>query len=220
MRLYLSSQHFGDRIDLLLGMVRPDAKVGIIANALDLIPAERRAAYAATVHDPIAALRGHGLDAADLDLRTFFGKPEALADALAGLDMVWVTGGNAFLLARAMRRSGFDMLAPLLIRDDKLVYAGWSAGAVLATPDLRGIDLMDDPNHVAPGYDPAIVWDGLNLIGFHLVPHYDCGSADSPAAEAVTMYMLDQAMPYRTMRDGDVLVRDASGIKGYERPYP
>ena len=32
--------------------------------------------------------------------------------------------------------------------------------------------------------------------------------------------MLDKAMPYRTMRDGDVLVRDASGIRAYERGGP
>ncbi len=30
------------------------------------------------------------------------------------------------------------------------------------------------------------------------------------------MYLLDQALPYRTMRDGDVIVRDQSGIKAYE----
>jgi hypothetical protein len=30
------------------------------------------------------------------------------------------------------------------------------------------------------------------------------------------MYLLDQAMPYRTMRDGDLIIRDASGIRAHE----
>ncbi|MEJ1969712.1 MAG: Type 1 glutamine amidotransferase-like domain-containing protein [Rhizomicrobium sp.] len=218
MRLYLSSSRFGDRFDLFLEMAGQGARVGVIANALDLIPDADRQAYASTVHDPVAELRAHGLEASDLDLRAYFGRPERLDAALAGLDAVWATGGNAFLLRRAMRQSGFDTVGVARIRDDKLLYAGWSAGAVVACPDLRGIELMDAPDRVANGYDPAPVWEGLGLIGVHLVPHYDSDHAESAAAEKVTMYLLDQAMPYRTMRDGDVLVRDAAGIRAYERP--
>jgi len=216
MRLFLSSDKFGDRIDLLVGLVGQGAKVAVISNALDLIPPASREAYARTVHDPVAALNAAGLTASALDLRDYFGASEALAPVLEGLDMVWVTGGNAFLLRRAMRQSGFDRVAPPLIRGDKLAYGGWSAGAVVACPNLKGIEYMDDPSQVAPGYDPAPVFDGLDLIPFHLVPHYDCGHAEGPAAEKVTMYLLDQAMPYRTMRDGDVLIRDAGGIRAYE----
>jgi dipeptidase E len=195
MRLYLSSHRFGDRFDLLLAMVGQGARAAVISNALDLA--------------------SHGLDAADLDLRHYFGKEDALEAVLADLDLVWVTGGNAFLLRRAMHQSGFDRLIGPLLERDKLVYGGWSAGAVVASPSLRGMDLMDDPVQVAEGYDPQIIWDGLNLIAFHLVPHFGSGP-DAPAAEKVTAYMLDQAMPYRTMQDGDVLVRDANGIKAYE----
>ena len=217
MKLYLSSYRFGDRPDLLLAMVQTGARVGVVANAADLIAPQARAAYRRDVHDPVAELRDHGLDAHDLDLRDYFGRPEALAETLAGLAMVWVTGGNAFLLRRAMRQSGFDRVALPLIEQDRLVYAGYSAGACVACPSLRGIDLMDEPERVAEGYDPAIVWEGLGLIGFHIVPHYDSAHPESEAADKVTMYMLDQAMPYRTMRDGDVLVRDETGIKAYER---
>jgi dipeptidase E len=168
------------------------------------------------VHDPVTELNDAGLAASALDLRDYFRSPDTLAPALGALDMVWATGGNAFLLRRAMRQSGFDRIAPPLIRDGKLAYGGWSAGAVVACPSLRGIDRMDDPHQVAAGYDPAPIYDGLDLVPFHLVPHYDSGHAESPAAEAVTMFLLDQALPYRTMRDGDVLIRDEAGIRAYE----
>jgi dipeptidase E len=217
MRLYLSSYRFGDRIDLLLAMVGQGARVGVVSNALDAIPQSSRDNYARTVHDPIAELRGHGLDAADLDLRRYFGKPDKLEEVLSKLDLVWAVGGNSFLLRRAMRQSGFDTLLPKFLEADRLAYGGWSAGAVVACPDLRGIELMDEPDVVAEGYDPAPVYDGLNLIAFHLVPHYESDHPESPAAAKVTAYLLDHALPYRTMRDGDVLIRDANGIRAYER---
>ncbi|MEI9992820.1 MAG: Type 1 glutamine amidotransferase-like domain-containing protein [Rhizomicrobium sp.] len=217
MRLYLSSHRFGDRIDLLLGLLPKGARVGVISNALDATAPASRADYARTVYDPIAELRGHGLDVSDLDLRKYFGSPDSLEQDLSKLDFIWATGGNAFLLRRAMRRSGFDALVGKFLAEDRLAYGGESAGAVVACPDLRGIDLMDDPNQLAEGYDAAVIWEGLNLIPFHLVPHYDSPHAAAEAAEKVTAFMLDQAMAYRTMRDGDVLVRDAAGIRAYER---
>ena len=170
MRLFLSSDKFGNRIDLLTALVGQGAKVAVISNALDLIPQPNRETYARLVHDPAAVLNEAGLTAGLLDLRDYFGAPQKLVPVLATLDMVWVTGGNAFLLRRAMRQSGFDQLAPPLIRDGKLAYGGWSAGAVVACPNLKGIDLMDDPHQVAPGYDAAPIFDGLDLIPFHLVP--------------------------------------------------
>ncbi len=220
MRLYLSSDRFGDHFDRLLALAGQGARVGVIANAADLIPDAARENYARKIHDPIAELRSRGLDAGPLDLRRYFAAPERLAETLNALDMVWATGGNAFLLRRAMRQSGFDRIAPDLIRADKLIYGGWSAGAVVAGPNLKGIELMDAPDQIAEGYDRDIVWDGLGLIGFHLIPHYESGAADSPAADKVAMYLLDEALPYRTMRDGDVLIQDADGIRGYEGTRP
>jgi len=216
MRLFLSSDKFGRRLDLLVQLVGAGARVGVISNALDLIPQPNREAYARQVHDPVGELNAAGLQARELDLRDYFGAPDKLEPVLHALDMVWVTAGNAFLLRRAMRQSGFDRIAPTLIHAGRLAYGGWSAGAVVACPNLKGIEYMDDPGQVAPGYDPAPIFDGLDLIPFHLVPHYDCGHAEGPAAEKVTMYLLDQAMPYRTMRDGDVVIRDANGIRAYE----
>lgn len=218
MRLYLSSYRLGDRSDLLVELAGRSARTGVIINATDNIADDARAAYYRNVYDPIAELRDLGFDAARLDLREYFGKPDALAEQLAALDMVWAVGGNSFLLRRAMRQSGFDRIALPRIESDRLVYGGYSAGACVACPSLKGIDLMDEPLATAEGYDPEIVWEGLNLVGFHIVPHYESDHPESEAAGRATAWMLDQAMPYRTMHDGDVLIRDAKGIRAYERP--
>ncbi|MBV9043928.1 MAG: Type 1 glutamine amidotransferase-like domain-containing protein [Alphaproteobacteria bacterium] len=217
MRLYLSSYRLGDRPDLLVELAGNGARTGVITNATDFVGEDAREAYYRNVYDPFAELRDHGFDAARLDLRDYFGRPEALAAHLATLDLVWAPGGNTFLLRRAMRQCGFDRVGIALIEQNKLVYGGYSAGACVACPDLKGIHLMDEHERVTDGYDPEVIWEGLNLIPIHLVPHYDSNHAESEAAGRVAAWMLDQAMPYRTMRDGDVLIRDANGIRAYER---
>src|SRR5687768_9193967 len=141
MRLYLASYRFGEGFDELLAMAGRGARVAVISNAVDFVPAEAREAYARTVFDPVAAFREAGLDAHDLDLRAFFGRHADLAQELASVRLVWAVGGNAFLLRRAMRQSGFDVVAPDLVRQDRLIYGAWSAGACVAGPHLRGLEL-------------------------------------------------------------------------------
>lgn len=217
MRLYLSSYRFGDRFDLLLGMAGEGGRAGVISNAADFIPRADRENYLRNIHNPSAELRAHGLDVTDLDLRDYFGRPDALEEALGRLDLVWVVGGNTFLLRRAMRQSGFDVVGKKRIEENRLIYGGFSAGAVVACPSLRGIELMDEPHALADGYDPEVIWDGLNLLGFHIVPHYESVHHEAEAAGRAAAWMLDQAVPYRTMRDGDVLICDGAGIRAYER---
>jgi dipeptidase E len=207
MQLYLASYRTGDSFGELLRMAGPGARVGVISNAVDFIPQADRDAYARKVHDPVAELRAEGLDAYDLDLRAYFRRPEALLAELELTRMVWAVGGNAFLLRRAMRQSGFDAIAPGLIWAERLVYGGWSAGSCVAAPSLRGLELMDDPHVVAEGYDAEPVWEGLGLIDAAIVPHYRSAHPEAEAAEACVAWMVANRVPHRTLRDGDVLIQ-------------
>jgi dipeptidase E len=213
MRLYLASYRIGDGFPELVRMARPGARVGVVSNALDDIPLADREAYSRKVHDPLADFRDHGLDAYDLDLRAYFGRPEALLAELERTRMVWAVGGNAFLLRRAMRQSGFDAIAPGLIWADRLIYGGWSAGACVAAPSLRGIDLMDDPTVLAEGYDPAPVWEGLGLIDAAVVPHWRSDHPEAEAAERCAAWMTANRIPHRALRDGDVLIQNGDTLE-------
>lgn len=213
MRLYLASYRFGDTFPELLRMAGPGARVAVVSNATDFLPAESREAYARTVFDPIAHLRDHGLDAHDLDLRRYFRRAEALVEVLEAVDLVWAVGGNAFLLRRAMRQSGFDAIVPGLVWADRLIYGGWSAGACVAAPSLRGIELMDDPTVLAEGYDPEPVWEGLGLIDGAVVPHYRSDHPEAGAAELAAAWMREHRIPHRTLRDGDVLVQNGEDLE-------
>src|SRR5690606_10768500 len=172
MRLYLSSYRIGDRAGSLLALLGSGKRTAVISNALDNISATARAIYRDEVYDPHAEMRALGLETEELDLRRYFGNPAGLAVALRGYDFVWVTGGNAFVLRRAMKQSGFDdLIVDMLDRDD-IVYGGFSAGAVVAAPTLRGIELIDDPAEVPAGYEAEPIWDGLGLIDYSIVPHF------------------------------------------------
>jgi dipeptidase E len=196
----------GDRFGELVAEVGPDAKVAVVSNALDFIPMESRREYARTVFDPVSVFQEHGLVAADLDLRNYFGRPHELAADIAETRLIWASGGNAFLLRRAMRQSGFDAMIPARIAEGSLVYAGWSAGAVVAGPSLRGLHLMDDPEVMAEGYETPAIWEGLGLIDKAIVPHFQSDHDESEAAESAVAWLTQAGLKFHALRDGEVLV--------------
>ena len=108
MRLYLSSYRIGDRAGSLLALLGGGKRAAIIENALDTFSTEARDIYRREAYDPAHELAALGIAGTPLDLRQYFGRPVALRERLSRFDLVWVTGGNAFVLRRAMKQSGFD----------------------------------------------------------------------------------------------------------------
>lgn len=207
MRLYLSSFRLGHSTDQLLRLMNGRRRTCVISNALDLFSKEERARSTAAF-DQLRAFADLGLEASELDLREFFKNPEGLLARLAGFDLVWLRGGNAFVLRRAMVLSGFDHAVRLLLSQDAIVYGGFSAGAVVATPTLRGIELIDPPNNVPVGYEHETIWEGLGLVGFSIVPHFRSSHPEAPLAERAVRFFQTHGMPFHAMIDGEVLVMD------------
>jgi dipeptidase E len=207
MRLYLSSYRLGDSAEQLRPLMR-GAKACIVANALDLIADEARARYAASIYDPVKEFAGLGIQAEYLDLREYFSSKASLGAVLARYQLVWILGGNSFLLMRAIVASGFDRTIRKLLADDAMVYGGFSAGAVVATPTLRGIDLMDEPHRISEGYSPEPIWEGLGLVDFSIVPHFQSNHAETELADKAVKYFIDNQLPFKTLQDGDVWVQE------------
>jgi dipeptidase E len=204
-RLYLSSFRMGDHPEYLTALVGDDLRPAVvIANALDDAPADVRRAGA---ERELAALAALGMDAVELDLRDYFGQEPRLRRDLAGVSLSWLRGGNVFMLRYALRRSGGDAVFRDLLADDALVYAGYSAGACVLSPSLRGFEAVDDADAVARIYGEEPVWDGLALLEKAFVPHYR--SPDHPetaAIEQVVARYRAEGTPYRTLHDGQALV--------------
>ena len=207
MRYYLSSYRMGDRARDLVRMTGPGGRVAVVSNALDFIPMEARQTYARSVYDQLADFEDRGLTAEDLDLRDYFGRPEALGARLAGVDLVWATGGNAFLLRRAMRESGLDGILLRRLDEDSLVYGGYSAGACVAGPTLRGIEMMDAPEAVQATYGLDPDWTGMGLVDVAIVPHFESEHPEADLAARTAAHMAAVGQPHRTLRDGEVILR-------------
>lgn len=203
--MYLSSYRLGNNPDALRRR-DGDGRAGIILNALDVF-GETRAMNIGREIDDLASL---GYRSEEIDLREYFADRVGLAERLGTLHLVWVVGGSSFALARAMTASAFcDPLLPAM--DRGLVYAGYSAGACVACPDLDGIHLMDNPEDLPAGYDPGVPPTTLNLVPFRIVPHWRSNHPETGAADVAVEYMEHHRLPYQTLRDGEAIVIDDSG---------
>ena len=95
MRLYLSSFRLGNKPERLLQLIGSGRRTALIGNAVDFLGATERAASMASEAERLKSI---GLEPTEVDLRDYFGKPDMLKEKLASFDLVWVRGGNAFLL--------------------------------------------------------------------------------------------------------------------------
>jgi dipeptidase E len=201
MRLYLSSFDIGDAPTELVKLA-PNGRVGIIMNALDNFPDARQSWQDAQAEK----LVGLGFTVAPLDLRDHFGPASAIGERLAQLDAVWITGGNTFVLRRAMALSGFDVAIKVALENDRIVYAGFSAAAVVLHRSLRGLELVDDPNDVPEGYPPDVPWEGLDILPFSVVVHFDSEHPESVGASKEVEFYKANGIAFETLKDGQALV--------------
>ena len=129
-------------------------------------------------------------------------------DEFGGL---WVIGGNAFLLRSAMAESGLDkILIEYKNRSDKteFLYAGFSAGACVLAPSLKGIELADEPEKVTEVYGKEIVWEGIGLIDYSIAPHFDSDHPESEMINEAIKYFKHEGIPYKPLRDGEVIISE------------
>ncbi|MGI5212490.1 Type 1 glutamine amidotransferase-like domain-containing protein [Plantactinospora sp. CA-290183] len=193
MRLYLSSFRTGAHPERLLELA-DGGRTALIPHALDGLPADVRAAGLARDLDDLSAL---GLDVTVVDLRRP-GAPRSLADH----DIVWVRGGNVFVLRRVLADTGADTVLVDLVRRDAVVYGGYSAGACVLAPDLAALALIDDPGAV-----PDPVTAGLALLDRPLVPHVRTPDhPESAACDALSAAYTAAGQPHWALRDGEVLL--------------
>jgi dipeptidase E len=158
MRLYLSSFRVGSYPQRLLQLLGAGRRVALIPNALDGVPKQAR--RPSLEHDS-EELQALGLEVPQVDLRT----PGAVGE-LVSYDLIWVRGGNTFVLRRVFADSGADAALTTLLRDNALVYGGYSAGACILTPDFSDLRHVDDISVVS-----APITTGLGLLDRPFVPH-------------------------------------------------
>ena len=144
MKFYLSSYKLGGEIIKLKELIPVEnKKTAYISNALDFSDdLERRKK---SEQSDLEQLKELNLDIEIIDLRNYFNKQSELEEKLVRFGVIWVRGGNVFVLRQAMKLSGFDNILENLIEKSDILYGGYSAGVCVLAPTLKGMDLIDDP---------------------------------------------------------------------------
>ena len=204
MKMYLSSFRLGDHPEQLANLVGANKRTAVIANSRDFgtDPERRKNGVIREIVD----LKSLGLEPEELDLRKYFGKPQELGIELSKHGLVWVIGGNTFILRKAFRQSGLDNWLIGQKDNNEFVYAGYSAGVCVLSPSLKGLELVDDPNSRAEGYSSETIWEGLGLIDFAFAPHYRSDHPESEAMEKVVEYYEMNGIEYKALHDAEVIV--------------
>jgi dipeptidase E len=51
-----------------------------------------------------------------------------------------------------------------------------------------------------------VIWEGLGIIDYVIVPHYKSDHPESEIMEEVVEYLIENKIPYKTLRDGEVII--------------
>ena len=144
-----------------------------ISALLPKSPSEYRVAFIPTAAKPYGdapwmhtdknELLALGFKVKDLELDT--ASREEVKVAVAEADIIFVAGGNTFYLLEKAKQSGFDVTVKKAVSDGK-IYIGSSAGSVLAAPDIKYVELFDDPDEANLENTQS-----LGLVHFAVLPH-------------------------------------------------
>jgi dipeptidase E len=203
MELYLSSYRLGNESEKLVEMVGKGNKIAVIGNAMDYVDAGWRKEK---IQENFEELRLIGLVPVEIDLRDYFGKPEELKRKMDEFRAVYVRGGNVFLLRRAFAESGFDNWVLSQKDNPNFVYSGYSAGGCVLSPSLKGMEIVDDMNASADGYKSGTIWEGLDIIDYSFVPHYESVHPESARVGESVEYLKKNNIPFKTLHDGEVII--------------
>lgn len=204
MKYYLSSYELGNETEKLKALA-VKGKIGYIPNARDFTGADPERKAKRTANN-INSLRELGLEVELINLQDYFGKQEELKNKLEELGAIFISGGNVFVLRQAMKLSGLDKILEEM-RDTDFLYAGYSAAGCVLAESLKGMDIVDPLDTPYEG-QKEIIWEGLGFLDFRFIPHWDSDHPESEDVEKEIAYCKDNNIPYKAIRDGEVIILD------------
>jgi len=200
-KLFLYSLSLTDRhceyLDKLAGKERNDIHFACIENAADVIDGSEH--WVPGIRE---SLSSNGYNVEPVDLRNWLNRPAELHEKLQSKDVIWVCGGHTYYLRWILKESGADKIIKELVAAGK-VYAGWSAGAIVAGPTTKFFNLMgDDPTQA-----PEIIYEGMGLTDIVIVPHID-NTDFAEGAAAANEQLLHAGFKTIPLKDNQVYVMD------------
>jgi len=207
MKFYLSSYKIGGEkeVQQLKELIPSNRRTAYISNALDFShDLERRKE---SEQADIVQLKSIGLEVEHFDLRDYFAQPEKLEEDLRQFGVIWIRGGNVFVLRQAMKLSGLDLVLTKFAQEDNdILYGGYSAGVCVLAPSLKGLELVDDITKRPYPQQSELIWEGLGLIDYAVVPHFKSDHPESYLVDGVVEQYKNDGTPYRTLSDGEAII--------------
>jgi len=201
MKFYLSSYKIGKETEKLKDLARGKT-IGFIPNAIDFVDVQERKQGNKIELERVSSL---DIDVEMLDLQEYFGKKEELKKKIDSLDGVWIRGGNVFVLRQAVKLSGFDEIVKNIERNDFL-YGGYSAGICILAPSLKALERVDDTNIMPYEESKEVIWNGLGILDYIILPHYKSDHPESAKIDKVVEFCKKNNIPFKTLRDGEVII--------------
>jgi dipeptidase E len=166
-KLFLTSMAMSDlqsvELAKLVGKQPQETTIALIENAADVeLNSE---SWVTKNRESIA---GHGYKIEVIDLKVFRHSTIDLLQILQKKDVIWLGGGNTFYLRWLLKYTRAEEIIRNLIKHGKIIYAGSSAGEIVAGPTIKYFEAVDDPKKT-----PEIVVEGLNFTDTVVVPHMD-----------------------------------------------
>jgi dipeptidase E len=203
MKFYLSSYKIGNETEKLKKLVLK-GKIGYIPNALDFSWADpkRRNKH---IEKDIDSLRELGFKVKLINLCDYFGKIKELKQIIEELGAIFISGGNVFVLRQAMKLSGLDKILKEFPDSSNFLYSGYSAAGCVLSPDLKAYEIVDkiDTPYIE---SKEVIWEGLGFIDFAFIPHWDSDHPESADVEKEIAYCKKNNIPYKAIRDGEVII--------------
>jgi dipeptidase E len=208
MKLYLSSYKLGNEVDRLKELMpKNNKKMGYIPNALDFTGADpvRKEQGIRKEMDELESL---GFKVELIDLQEYFDKNAELKKKLNQLGGVFVRGGNTFVLRQAMKLSGFDKYIKDLNKKEDFLYSGYSAGVCVLAPTLKSLQIVDNPKDMPYKGLEKVIWDGLAILDYMILPHYQSDHPESKDIDKEIAYCKKNKITFKPLRDGEVIIRE------------
>lgn len=101
--------------------------------------------------------------------------------------IVYISGGNSFYLLQELKKKDLDSFIKNKVLEDKLIYIGESAGAIITSKNIDYSSLMDEKEKANELVDSS----ALSLVDFYVVPHYKEFPFEESADKILDVYGLE-----------------------------
>lgn len=210
MKLYLSSTGVGKNpFELKLWMMDYGKKIALIPNAYDYI--KDNYVRESIIRRDKEEIEKVGFDVSVVSLSDYFNDHKKLEEDLSGFHAFYVLGGNVFTLRKAMQLSSFDEYIKTKSEKFDYLYAGYSAGICVLAPTLNGLDIVDE--EINPYNNDKVIYDGLSIIDYTPIPHYDSSSKEWSLLDDIICYLESEKRSYKTLSDGESYVESVGKDK-------